>query len=779
MANPYEKFGPGLADQAPTEAAAVAEAQTAPAADASVPGVTPAAAQDNPYAAMTAAAPEVPAEPMPLEQFQDELYKRLNDPKGGDVKEIVEWAKSTGHNIIQGPELAANWEIAQRNRRGEGGGNYGRVALQDNSLDAGDIWAFFRGAADTATLDKASTISAAAKAALGIGEGDSFSERWDRNIDANNAQVGVDEVLSPGSRALGQATGIGLAALLPVGAMRGGAPLIQNALRGGSVGALEGAVQSTDVSSQGLDTTDTGQGALIGGTIGAAAPGIVAGGARLARPVIDAVGTRMAGRGGTVNALARRVGLEPEQMAENAAALRAQGIDPTLYDVVGETGQDLVGAMARRQTPARGAYQEFADKSRLGLPDRVRSRAAILSSDARTPDDIVAAAQKGRNTQMEAAMEPLRPLPVPLDEGSAALDILRTGEGANALRAAAQLEKNPEVKRAMLELARPPKLPEGAAEIQKLHDEVKAMGLPPAAEQAALAQLPPLPEAAARVMTVDMADKIARSFNDAAEAAGRAGKSGRAGVLRQYGRDVRNAAAEVHPEYRAALDQYGDESRLVDAVRLGEGVTARNTDEFVRNANKLRSDPITEPGTATTTSERELARAGARRAVERTVEDNAPGSAFAAAETLATAEGPRQRLNALVGEDTATAFREGLGADLSVARARMRTAPRSGSRTALNEGDDAAVGSMANVLANPTSKTAWISAGIRSLSKAGISDNAAERIVNMAIDPTPGAVERAIDELARLRGGNRAWARYMIESVRGTGIRTQDDEDRR
>jgi len=631
-----------------------------------------------------------------------------------------------------------------------------------------------------------------------------------------DAQRSVDEVLSTPARRIGQAGGIGLSAMIPFSGVRAGGSVTGNALRAGAIGGTEGAIAGTQLTPEGVDTTGTIPGAVIGAGAGAAAPVVARTVSAVARPIVDRIG-----RGGAINALGRRLGVTPQRMSQDAARLRESGIEPTLYDVIGETGQDMVGSLARRPTTGRETMQQFGDAARTGIQDRVRRRAAQISPDGRTPDQIVTETNAARNVNMDSAMAPIRQQEVPLEADAPVWDILRTGEGRSAARAAAQLERDPATKRALLEIGNPPEVPAGAQDIQRMHDEVRAMNLAPQAEAAALAQLPPIPQGAPRAMTVDMADKLARSFNDAAETAARQGRNGRASVLRQYGRDIREAAATNVPAYRNALDQYGAESRLSDAVRTGEEGLARNTDEFVNEVGRLSDARVISPaerqqtqqvinataddfgipadrieralgerdfraqvnaslaqaglpqlGARGGTTEVGLARAGYRRAIERRAGEG-PRGALEIADSLGNAPEQQRRAAALLGDEQANFLARDMRAEAEVARNRIRNAPRTGSRTSINDADNAFVEGLAGVMANPVGWKSAIVSGLRGLSKAGISDRHAAQIVELAT--SPAGVEQAIEQLTRAMRGNEKRARYLVNAIRKAAIAPMSD----
>lgn len=827
-----EQHGPG----------ADPEAVAATATPAPSPAATPALSADPSMGGIPEGfAPELPPskpepkapEPLSMDEFESQLYTKLNDPKGGNLDDIVKWSNTTGHRLLPGKPLDEAWNTAQNNRaKPDDRGVYGRVTQKDNSLDAEGVGALLRGAAAPLTLNFGDEISAGGKALLGYGEGKTLADRYNSNWLANNVQDNVDEVVNAGPRRAGQVAGTALSAMIPLGAFKQGASLPVNMLRGGAVGTVEGGIAGTGSGAPGNRFEYTAPGAETGFAAGVAAPVVAKALGAVARPIIDAVTSRT-GKGGAINALSRRMGITPQAMADKAASLREAGIEPTVYDVVGETGQDMVGALARRPTAARQTMQDFSDAARVGLPGRVNRQAAAISPDGRTPDDAIAAVNTARNTAMEESMSPIRGTPVPLDSDHPAWQVLGTDEGRSAIRAAAGLERDPAVKKQILALGTTPKLPDGYKEIKAQHDAIDAMGLSPEATASAKAQLPPLPEVAQPTLTVDAADKIARSFKDAADNAAANGRAGRAKVLGDYGREIRGAAADAVPQYGDALAKYGDESRVSDAARLGESGLDRNTDEFVAKVAKLDTKPRVAPNTGpiqspgdyidringqgtnfmnsdeaadyfnqnsqaisdelarrtngkmtaddlaavagTGAPERDLARLGFRRAIERKAGENVPRGALGVAEQLALAPEQRARTNALLGPEAGDTLSRNMAAEVDVARNRMRNGPRAGSPTNKNSQDQAFLENMASVVTHPLGWKATVATGLRALGKVGITDKAAGRIVDLATDATPGAVDNAIAMLTKGLNGNRKRATFIVNGIREAKSRQAQD----
>lgn len=819
--NPYAQFG--APQGRPAHAMDDAAAPAAPAA-------APAAPAANPYADMASKA-DVKAvdtpEPLNSEEFQKQLYSRLNAPGGGNADDLIKWSASVGHAIVDNEDFRKNLQMAEASRKNATPGQYGSV--QEHNTDAGyavdpsALGAFFRGVAGT--------IPYSDEAAAALKPGD-----YDENKKNIDAQIAIDNAVNKPASVAGTGLGIVGSAGLPLAAIQKGAGLGLNMLRSGGIGAVQGALYGSGAAEPGHRLEGAKEGATTGAIVGAAVPGVVAA-TKVFAPAVEAVTTRLRRTENTgTNALAKRVGITADDLKARSADFKdATGRDPSLFDILPENTQDFVGSLGRRNTSARGTMQAAADSSRLGLPGRVRTQASrVVSDDTRAPAEVVDKITEHRNTQFEAGMDPLRNTPLAHDPDLAA--VLQTDEGRQAVRAAAGLEKDPEIKKQMLKLSVAPKpvadTPERA--------QIKAMGLSPKAEEAALAQLPEAPAAAEPpTMTLDMADKIARSFKGAADVAERQGNSGRAAVLGGFGQEIRQYARATVPEYDALLQKYGESSAAAKAVTRGEGTLNTETDEFLRGTKtnkgaaalgdetmnfgrtpegqnlynaaqeQVRRDlgwpkdkfeaelakdkqlqnrvTVEAAGKAQdagvdsadvlgeNVSEKDLARMGFKRGIEREAHD--PRGALSVADKLAHDVEQRPRTEALLGGQGATKLGNAMAAEAKSTRDIVARAPRTGSRTSINQSDDADGMGVLNALARPSmlhNPVGWVASGVKQLSRMGVSNKVAEDIVNIALDSSPGAAERAIEKLTKNLNGNKQKARFMIDTIRNTTLKTRE-----
>lgn len=495
-------------------------------------------------------------------------------------------------------------------------------------------------------------------------------------------------------------------------------------------------------------------------TIGEFAPNALGGGSGTARTlsvVVPGVLSEGAGQltegspiepwarlaGGTVGGLAVSMRRSPQSATEvlterfrpngqefmqRYQAFREAGIQPTLVDLMDESGRGVVRAAASRQTPARQAAQDFADTRALNLPDRMSRQARrTISPDPRTPDQIRTELTDARRVQADADFGAVRNERVPLTDD--AVMALRTDDGRQAIRAAAA--------RSLRSLD--PDERNIGAELNRLADEVL--------------------DAPGEVrVSVGQAQSISEALFDSAEVAQRQGRNFDAMSLRRLANSVRGTASESVPGYRQALDNYAAGSRLIEATDLGEQFMLRNTDEFVEGVGRLSPE------------ERQMALASARRAVERAAGEN-PASAPGVARRLANAPEQQARNRALLG-DKANAMQDAMRLEAEAVENARQVAPRTGSQTQLRDQDAQQLRGVYQAITNP--KGAIVDAILNRLKTRGMSDEQARQLVEMAIDPQQ--TEAALAVVRRIDPG---YAKIMEAQVKRlvagtTAISSQD-----
>jgi len=577
-----------------------------------------------------------------------------------------------------------------------------------------------RGAADMLSFGFADEIAAAGDAlpALAPG-GETFGDAYTRNVEEQRAIDAADRTDVPVSRGTGQVAGFvgGLAA----GAIAQPARLLPNALRGGgSIGAVARAT-GAGAASAGLAAAGNTSGDL--GTRGdAAVPAAILGGAvgALSVPVASLIG-----RG--VNALANRASppiqraanalrprVDPAVARERINALRDAGAEPSFASGLDDAGRGFVASAAKRQTPARETVQRRANAARVDLPNRINRQAQRLSADPRNPRQIAEDLGAARAAQGDLEFGAVRGDRVPLSDD--AVQALRTRDGRAAIRDGAE---------AALRSLDPQERAVGA-ELNRLADEV--LDNPGGVE-----------------ITVGQSQAISEALFDAADAAARNGRNREAASLGNLARAIRGNARTQVSGYDAALRNFEAQSNLMEAAETGEDFLLRNTDEFL----------ATTPGPGQPGNE--LARATARRAVERRAGES-PSGAISTAESIGIAPEQMARTRAILPEDEAQALERGMNAELQVYRELQQVAPRTGPWTNLNQQDEAASGILTDTargaIAGQGVRGAFVGAVFSRLRTLGLSNADAQAVADIATDPR--MVDQLILRIERINGPGSA-----------------------
>jgi hypothetical protein len=295
-----------------------------------------------------------------------------------------------------------------------------------------------------------------------------------------------------------------------------------------------------------------------------------------------------------VDVIAARVPQNPAEMRVRAQEMRDVGHEPTLTNVVDESGRGLIAAMARKSGPGREAAQRAYDARRLSAPERIdRNMAAAIEADAGDPavaaqlkrplDKTVADLKEQRSAEMQAAMDPIRGEPVPLNPRM--FEILNTADGQRAISQAMRTVTDKPTLDAM----------------RSLQSMIRSSGklidprLPPAVQEKVMAEL-----AGKSGMTVDIADRLARKFNAMADTAPADAQR----ALRGFATELRDHARTTVPKYDEALKKYSTTSKSLDAVDTGSDfMTPNAADDFATRAGKLdNTNPTVKEAQPRTTS---------------------------------------------------------------------------------------------------------------------------------------------------------------------------------
>lgn len=615
----------------------------------------------------------------------------------------------------------------------------------------------FRGLGDMALLGGRDELAAAAGAvgnkignALGMNQstasfGDIYRQLWEEE----QQKVAADQAQHGGARVVGQGLGLLASAALPVGKIAQGANWLNRIGRGAAIGAGYGGVSGTLDSTPDDRTAGTLGGAGLGAAFGGALPPVAAFAGRVAAPIIERLGLGAVGERAMsgMNALSRRARQNPGDMAAQGQRYRDAGFEPTLVDVMDESGRGVVRAAASRNTPGRDTAQAFADARRVDLQDDVSRVAERISPESRATNEVVTEAQTARNTLADEQFRRVAPAPVPITPEL--VSVLSTGEGRTAMRMAERLLE-----------------PEERAALRQVQAAVAQVGrLDPRLPEAARAQIQEQLLNGAE-LTVDLADKISRSLLGRAQTGANPGLSR---VLTSLGQTVRDAARTAAPEYGQALDNYAAQSALTDAAETGARFMSGNADEFGTAARGLSDEAAVLPlesGEVTLPTERAVARTAARRAVELKAGES-PRAAMETAERLAVGNNGRNRAEALIGPEDAARLQEGMGIATQRVRNAQFVAPRTGSQTQGRDQDAEALSGALNFIGNAmTGKLGMVRAVGQFVAKAGLRDVDAQRLVDVATDPA--RFDEAINYLIQ-RGATPIRARQIADGIRRGG----------
>lgn len=682
---------------------------------------------------------------------------QVADPEAGDRQVRPGVFERTAQRNAETENLSTEDAVEQ----------YRKMPKWERELVAG-----FRGAVDGATLGFSDEIAGGIDAAIGYGEGDTFGDRYRNNTDRYRAIADADVQDVVGARRVGQAAGIIGGG---VGAIRGAATAaravpglalegaVQGASRGANAlrmgrnvaraaggGALSGAASAAGYTEG--TPGERGQNALMGAAVGAVAAPVVGGAVNaLAAPV--AAGAQSAGRflgrqagnamervgvpGG--NALAARSAapdplesglrmyqaktpLDVDAMRTDAAAFRANNIEPALFDVVGDGGQAVGRALATRQTPGRTVAVNEGRARRVGAQDRVSEIARRnVSDDPRTAAQLTEVLAQEQSTLSRAAMDPIRGETVTLTPDTAT--VFRTEGGRQAIKQAMSWTSN---RRELDELAR----------LARLADD--AMDSPGQIQ-----------------LSLGTMDRLRRSLGNQARAAGSDGDA--RGGLTELANNVRRDATSPEtgvPAYGDFLKDYADRAQLDEAVDFGGQFMGRGgSEEFARQASQMNP------------AQNKVARVAAREVIED--RGSTPAGAAGVLDDLSVGRGRNQRSDAFLGSDA-----ERLRSNADFARRELETgrniSPRTGSQTNDNAQGSALVNGVAEAAlvgrdVMTGNKVGLVQRGADFLRNRGFSDAQAEAVLTAAYDRT--RTDELIGMLAQ-SGMTRRQARNTARTLR-------------
>ena len=488
--------------------------------------------------------------------------------------------------------------------------------------------------------------------------------------------------------------------------------LLSGSVRGAATGAPIGMAYGAGAAEGGLveKTKGGAQGLMTGGIIGAGAPPLArmtgsAAGALGGNNVVDTVsdyGSMLMGRPMTDEGRAVRYLMRDVDPAAAQARLdqgRRFGGDMTLADIGGSNTQSRTRVAATRQTGGRDFAQDFADGRRSDMQDYVANLGQRVSPVEATPSQLDEALEGYQRAASRPEYDRARAgPPIRIDQGTS--QALWGAEGRRAVQAAARAYSSAtdDADRAIA---------------QELRDLAARMAARPTSA------LPGAATDEGLELSVGAADLLSRYL-------GQAGGTDRnlQRIFGGLGRAIRDQARAQSGDYDAALTGFQARARLGDATEIGDRFMGRRgrTGDFVQAVGDMGDGEL------------QVARAAARNAMETAGEK--AGGAPGVLDALATGRGQGRRTEALLGPEVAADLREGGQVGRRMIETGRNVNPRAGSNTYLNtqDGDAKAVGGIIGniVRMRPLEALGGI---VDMLQSQGISDNQAELIVEMALDP--------------------------------------------
>lgn len=421
-----------------------------------------------------------------------------------------------------------------------------------------------------------------------------------------------------------------------------------------------------------------------------------------------------------VNRFADRSPQDVNALNANAQRFRAEEIQPTFADVVNDGGRGTMRALATRQTPARQQAREFTEGRAAGLQDRVSTQSRrVISDDPRQPREM-------REEFVARGRERAAPL---YEEAYA-----RPGSPRSPLTD--ELMQRPSMREAMGRAQRIAR--EEGRDPTTLGFQFDDAGNVLHVREPSMQTMDYIKRGL---------DDYLESFRDSVtgrlnlDTAGRAAQGTRAAFREELRR--------LNPKYGEALDAYGDEAQMTEAVDIGERFLTMDAADFVTAVNRLSPD------------QRQIARAAARRAVER--QAGTQGQAPGVAQRLSNGREQGARAQALLGED-ASRLQSAMGAEIQALRNAQAINPAQGSPTSMNAQDALGAAGAARDVA--TGNVVGLAGrAMNAIRSRGFSDQEAQAIVEAATDPaqTDQLVSMLAERMTRREARNLARAiRYQI-----------------
>jgi hypothetical protein len=605
-----------------------------------------------------------------------------------------------------------------------------------------------RGVADALTFGLSDEITAGLNTVAPLdrgtrgGWGGDWNEAYRQNLDLMRSIDELDAEQMPLTRGAGQvagaiAGGVGAARMAPQilrNAPRvAGSTMRQTASRIARNTARQGAIGAAGAGAYGYGSAEgdvverlpeTGYGVALGGVLGPVASKV---GESVLAPAVGAIGRAvgLAPRRSVLETAVARAPdrINPNVLSQRADELEALGIEPALIDTLDDADLGMMRTLNTRPTQARERGSRLSQDRRRNLPTRLGTMAAEeISPETRPMLDIIKSNKAELSADAQAGMEQFGQNLVRLPEN--VVTILREPLARNALNQAA---------------------------------EVAAISMDPAERQAA-ARLRQLAAGEVTEITVRDAQNISKALRTSASSAFASDNPMAGPAYRTLADAIRGAARDQDDGYRAWLQNYADESDLLEAATTGrqfvtpskDPVAERSTEAFIQEAQGA-TPPV-----------QAMQRAAARGAVQ--AQGSNPTGARGILESFSSDQDMARRAQAL-GLDPAR-LRDRSQAELRMVENAQRVSPRVGSETSTNLADQAqaaadVMGGASELLTGriPSFTTRLY----RWATSIGFNDRQAEALALAAMDP---AQTREVIRLLSERGMPKQKARDVVRAVR-------------
>jgi len=598
------------------------------------------------------------------------------------------------------------------------------------------------------------------------------------------------------------------------------APRIATAVGGGLTGALYGAGEA--------DPNHVGAGAALGGGAGlvggVVAPAIANYLSRPLSALLERTGVSglVSGANRGVNMMLKRAPQDPAAVSSEIARFRSAGQEPTLLDVIDQSGRDTVAAANTKVPTERQATIDYSRQRAAALPtDAERLTQAHVTPSTMTSPDLRAQVATTQQALNKANYAKLDPQTVPLDDAGDIKDILNSPVGQQALAKARQ--GNADIAKQVGKLSSWAQTPEFDPALHLNADQKATLGqlttirdsaTNPAIKQQMQNEIDKATAqfqsewAATRPnakpptdVTYEAVDKVRKAARKLAKSAEGSNGTDTLGLPGDYGAvadTLDNHLSANIPGHDEAKATHGAYSRILNAIDgsgsklapgggtsqpringsdlVDQGIAQRsegNYQNFEPWARQLSEEqlplhnangtPILDrQGRQVTISQQDAAKLSAANAIR--VRSQAPAPARSLMDNFTGNNAQDIKARALLGDTATDRLQAGMQASADRSRNAAELAGRGNSPTARLTNDAAGLGEDLHLAATvghaATGNAIAALHGLGSMMRGqGLNPSDAADLVRRAVDTTPGAVD---DFLAHLQGQGVSRARAQI-----------------